>query len=101
MRRGRWRSRFWDCASITSSDDARRAVEENLDDWLYEFQWQSKERRGKDERVSEASAPASRGLWLIFADSGGVGEALSALLEAQGEGSILVSRGESYERTDS
>ena len=50
--------------------------------------------------VSEPSAPASRASWLIFADSGGVGEALAALLEAQGERSILVSRGESYERTD-
>ena len=83
--------------------DARHAAQENLDDWLYEFQWQSKERPAPEppERsVSQSSAPASSGPWLIFADGGGVGEALAALLRAQGETSILVSRGESYERTD-
>ena len=80
--------------------EARREAEENLDDWLYEFQWQSKD-HPEGQRVFEASAPASRGLWLIFADGTGVGEALSAKLEAQGEGSILVSPGDAYERTDS
>src|SRR6267154_4946127 len=67
-------------------------------------EWQSKERPAPElpERsVSQSSAPASSGPWLIFADGGGVGEALASLLRAQGETSILVSRGESYERTDS
>ena len=84
--------------------DARHAAQENLDDWLYELQWQSKERPAPEppERsVSQSSAPASSGIWLIFADGGGVGEALASLLRAQGETSILVSRGESYEHTDS
>ena len=43
----------------------------------------------------------SRSSWLIFADSSGVGEELGALIKAQGGRSILVTRGESYERTDS
>ncbi len=80
--------------------DTQRAVEENLDDWLYELQWQPKERHG-GQRASEPFSPVSLGSWLIFTDSRGVGEALAALLEAQGEKSILVSRGESYEHTDS
>jgi acyl transferase domain-containing protein/acyl carrier protein len=77
-------------------EDTPRAAVANLDDWLYEFQWQPKERA-----TGRPSAPASRASWLIFTDSGGVGDALSALLEARGERSILVARGESYEQTDS
>jgi myxalamid-type polyketide synthase MxaE and MxaD len=75
-----------------------RKAQENLDDWLYEFQWQVKELA---QKVPKPSSPSGRGNWLIFADRTGVGEALAALLEAQGESSILISRGESYERTDS
>jgi acyl transferase domain-containing protein/acyl carrier protein len=80
-------------------DDPQRAVETDLDDWLYELQWQPKE-RADGPVATESSSTASRGSWLIFADSGGVGDALAALLEAQGQRSILVSRGESYEHTD-
>src|SRR4029453_14078564 len=79
--------------------ETQRAVEENLNDWLYELQWQPKERH-EGQRASEPSSPASPGSWLIFTDSSGVGEALAARLAAQGERSILVSRGESYEHTD-
>jgi NAD(P)-dependent dehydrogenase (short-subunit alcohol dehydrogenase family) len=80
-------------------DDPQRAIEKDLDDWLYELEWQSKE-RPEGQGASEPSSPASRGSWLIFADSGGVGDALAALLEAQGQRSILVSHGESYEHRD-
>jgi len=73
----------------------KRAAVDNLDDWLYEFQWQAKARS-----PGKPSAPAGRASWLIFTDSSGVGDALSALLEARGERSILVSYGESYEQTD-
>jgi acyl transferase domain-containing protein/acyl carrier protein len=78
-------------------DDTQR--EENFDDWLYELQWQSKERR-EGQGAAEPSSPASRGSWLIFTDSGGVGDALATLLEAQGQRSILVSPGESFEHKD-
>jgi len=76
-------------------EGTQRAPVDNLDDWLYEFQWRLKERA-----AGKPPAPVSRARWLIFADSGGVGDALSALLEARGERSILVSSGESYEQTD-
>jgi len=76
-----------------------RAGEENPNDWLYEFQWQIRERQ-REGSGAEPLAAASRGNWLIFADSGGVGEALGALVKAQGDGSIFVTRGESYERID-
>ena len=96
MKRDAWRSRFRDFALNILGEDTPRAAGDNLDDWLYEFQWQPKERR----TAGRPSAPASRASWLIFADSGGIGEALSALLEARGERSILVAGGESYEQTD-
>jgi len=73
----------------------------DLDDWLYEFQWRLKERSHR-QPAPESSA-TSRGSWLIFADSadfGSVGEALGTLIDAQGDGSILVTRGESYERIE-
>ena len=41
-----------------------------------------------------------REAWLIFADSSGVGAALQEVLEGHGEKGILVSRGNTYERTD-
>jgi myxalamid-type polyketide synthase MxaE and MxaD len=76
-------------------EDTPRPAVDNLDDWLYELQWQPKERA-----AGKPSAPASRASWLIFTDNGGVGDALSALLETRGERSILVTGGESYEQTD-
>jgi myxalamid-type polyketide synthase MxaE and MxaD len=80
--------------------DTKRVSEQDPDNWLYEFHWQLSERPDA-ERAPQPSAPVSRGNWLIFADRGGVGEALEAVLNAQGDASILVARGESYERTDS
>jgi myxalamid-type polyketide synthase MxaE and MxaD len=65
------------------------------DDWLYEFEWQP-----RDLAAATPAAPAGRASWLIFADNEGVGVALSALLRARGERSILVARGDSYEQTD-
>ena len=66
-------------------------VQENVDDWLYEFQWQLKQHPAGIEAAEPSSR--ARASWLIFADRDGVGEALSALLEAQGERSVLVARG--------
>ena len=75
------------------------SARENPEDWLYEFEWQPRERRD-EQPASETSALDSRSSWLIFADSSGVGEELGALIKARGARSILVTRGESYERTD-
>src|SRR5208283_5662558 len=63
--------------------DARRGLEGNLDDWLYELKWQPKERAGKSSNAA-SSSPADPGSWLVFADSSGVGESLQRLIEAQG-----------------
>jgi myxalamid-type polyketide synthase MxaD len=76
-------------------EEIQHASVDNPDDWLYEFVWQPKELAGE-----KLAWPAGRASWLIFADSGGVGDALSALLAARGERSILVAAGSSYEQTD-
>ncbi len=75
---------------------ARDRADANIDDWLYELQWQAQQLK-----AVEPAASAGRASWLIFADKGGVGDALSALLEARGERSILVVPGDSYAQTDS
>ncbi len=79
--------------------DTKRAADENIDDWLYEFQWQSKERSNQPP-APDPSASASPSNWLIFADSSDVGEKLGALIKVQGDRTILVTRGESYQRAD-
>jgi len=76
-------------------EDTRRAPVDSPDDWLYEFQWKPSELAAE-----KPSATPSGASWLIFADSGGVGESLSALLEAKGERSILVSPGDSFDQID-
>ncbi|MGB9513234.1 MAG: beta-ketoacyl synthase N-terminal-like domain-containing protein, partial [Candidatus Acidiferrum sp.] len=76
-------------------EDTQRASVDNIGDWLYEFQWQPKERAG-----GRSPVPVGPANWLIFTDRGGVGEALSAVMQARGERRILVSAGDSYEQTD-
>ncbi len=76
------------------SNDGRRGLEENIDDWLYELKWQPKERL-----PDTSSSPGPRS-WLIFADCGGVGQSLRQILEARGETVTLVSRGIAYDRVE-
>ena len=76
-------------------EGAQRTSVDNLDNCLYTFQWQPKKLT-----AAITSTPASPVSWLIFTDKGGVGDALSALLGARGERSILVARGQSYEQID-
>ena len=76
-----------------------RTARENLDDWLYEFQWQPKDRPDGQTAVQSAGPPGS-GNWLIFADRSGVGEALAAVIDAAGGRSVVVDHGQSYEQSD-
>jgi acyl transferase domain-containing protein/acyl carrier protein len=59
------------------------------DELLYELNWRPKERAG-DAKNSSPDACAN---WLIFADHGGVGEALSELLKGLGSKTLLVYAG--------
>jgi len=77
----------------------KQSAEQNVNDWLYEFQWRLKERT-EEGHARGTAGPQGEGQWLIFADSVGVGEELAALVNAQGNRGILVFRGDSFERSD-
>jgi NADPH:quinone reductase-like Zn-dependent oxidoreductase len=57
-------------------------------DWLYDVEW-------KQAPVPEATARA--GTWVIFADKGGAGESLAALMEQRGLTPLLVFAGEAFQ----
>jgi acyl transferase domain-containing protein len=81
------RSRYWienDGARSNSQDHSSRSLSTTIDasgqkrnDWFHEIKWQTKALVAK-------SNGASTGNWLIFADRGGVGEALVQRLIARG-----------------
>jgi myxalamid-type polyketide synthase MxaE and MxaD len=78
--------------------EAESAPPTNPESWLYELAWRRKDR---GEALAMASrAEPSGGAFLIFADNGGVGEALAKLLAARGEESVLCAPGDAYERVD-
>jgi acyl transferase domain-containing protein/acyl carrier protein len=76
--------------------DARRENEqEDLDSWLYEVQWEPKELPEQDE-APDPSSPDQRASWLVFADVGGVGQALQRFLNEHGQACVSVSPGDKY-----
>jgi acyl transferase domain-containing protein/acyl carrier protein len=70
----------------------RQFAQKNLNNWLYEVEWQPRGRQSLTE-----SAPNHPGSWLLFADQEGTAAALARLLEAQGETCVMVFPGERYE----
>lgn len=80
--------------------DAQGDTQQNLNDWLYETQWQLQACSQEDQTL-DLFPPDQRGSWLIFADSSGIGQALQGLLQARGEICVMVSPGDTYRRTDS
>lgn len=85
--------------------EAKRASLLNLDDWLYKLEWLPKsldnvgvlaERNGTHINASRPSPIDRPGSWLIFANSGGFGQALAERLRSLGESSFVVFPGERY-----
>jgi len=68
---------------------AKDGAGQGLGEWFYEIQWQAKEgpRPGEIESFGKKDDP---GAWLIFADSGGLGEGLATSLEEKGATCIVV-----------
>src|SRR5215510_12749135 len=64
-------------------------------DWFYRLEWQLKPRQLQSE-LAGAQSPVL-GSWLIFADQGGVGQTLAALLQGRGQSTMLVYAGDRYE----
>jgi myxalamid-type polyketide synthase MxaB len=72
----------------------QRAIQGNLDNWLYEVDWLE---QPKGEPLSTWSGAGS---WLIFADKSSVSSRLVSQLEAQGERCYLVSEGTEFSHQD-
>lgn len=69
----------------------QRAAQAGLNNALYEIAWEVQ------SSVPPTRPSAHAGNWLIFADRQGVGAALAARLETQGQRSLLVRPGEAYQ----
>jgi acyl transferase domain-containing protein len=70
-------------------------LEDDPEEWLYELQWQRKDRA---EESSACESPSQlKGSWLIFEDGGGAGQALAEHLKEIGERPVLIRAGETYE----
>lgn len=81
-------------AQQTENSSQTKHSKPNIQDWFYQVQWQQKARSS----VPTASEPAS---WLIFADSKGIGVALSEQLKATGNECLLVYPGEQFAQRES
>ncbi|MGW1541294.1 SDR family NAD(P)-dependent oxidoreductase [Streptomyces sp. NPDC002309] len=78
-------------AAATAASAPRPA--DDLAGRLYDLQW-------KDlPRVHAAAAPAARGTWLVFSDSGPVGRAVVRGLAAEGEDTLVVTAAATYRAT--
>jgi myxalamid-type polyketide synthase MxaB len=76
-----------------SHEALQRAMRPDFNDWLYEVAWEAQE---LEAELETGSSKQGVGDWLIFADQGGVGTALTKRLQAQGESCALVVPGEAY-----
>ena len=79
-----------------SREAVLRGVHSELSDYFYEVQWQPKA-PSKSTKVLEPLRPDQPGSWVIFADHGGVGQALAELLEERGETCVMVFSGNKSE----
>jgi NAD(P)-dependent dehydrogenase (short-subunit alcohol dehydrogenase family)/acyl carrier protein len=92
------RERYWLETARPHRIDVQDTPTEKVDEWFYRLHWQPE--AFANERQAPGPLPRSRGeTWLIFADSGGIGKALTRKLVKHGETCILVSPGDTYKRT--
>ncbi|HEX8422992.1 MAG TPA: polyketide synthase dehydratase domain-containing protein, partial [Pyrinomonadaceae bacterium] len=80
-----------------AADESRRVAEEDTGRWLYEIDWRKEEL--PTTRTPDDGHTDAQGKWLIFADEGGVGEAVRSRLEVEdADACVLVRAGRSYRR---
>ncbi|GAA6619606.1 type I polyketide synthase [Scytonema sp. NUACC26] len=69
-----------------------------IKDWLYEIEWQQMPHQSQSPlQETQGHTP---GTWVVFADLGGVGQALAKLLQQRGQNCILVYNGEAYQNLE-
>jgi len=78
--------------------DSQRDVRLNMKDWLYKIQWEAKALSQDSSSSPYGGEALPIGTWLIFADAEGVGVSLAECLTKEGNRSILVFPGTTYER---
>ena len=76
-----------------SREALQRAIQSDVDAWLYEVIWEIQE---LDPKLKIGSSREKAGEWLIFADQSGVGTSLAERLQAQGESCVLVFPAETF-----
>jgi phthiocerol/phenolphthiocerol synthesis type-I polyketide synthase C len=85
---------------VRLGSDTKRITQVNPNDWLYKLEWQPEAYTQTEQTL--AGFPSSRpGSWLIFADTGDVGQALAERLKGRGETCFMVSPGEAYTTSES
>lgn len=74
---------------------------DNINDWLYELQWQPKKNSAGDEVAASAKSDNRQpGTWIIFSDTQGTGRRLATKLQQKGERTVIVLPGENYQFTE-
>jgi myxalamid-type polyketide synthase MxaB len=85
----------WEATGVTMKRATRqslqRAGERQLEDWLYEIEWQPSE--------PAVASQVARGTWLLLADESGWAVRLASELRARGASPLLVRPGVSFART--
>jgi acyl transferase domain-containing protein/acyl carrier protein len=79
--------------------EARRALEGELSELLYEVRWEARERTAGDA-AGESSATDGAGGWLVFAEDEAVAAGVAALLRGNGESCHLVYPGATFRELD-
>ncbi|HEX2091755.1 MAG TPA: SDR family NAD(P)-dependent oxidoreductase, partial [Longimicrobiaceae bacterium] len=77
------RARHW-----IETDEPAAGVADELGEWTYSLAWRP------EELAPGPAGGAGPGVWVVFADRGGVAEEVAAHLEADGDRVVLVSAGE-------
>ena len=72
----------------------RLAIDTRSADWLYEIAW----RPSPFPKPAPALHADSEGVWIIFADRSGVGEALEKQFRLLGQNSVIVTAGHAFEQ---
>jgi acyl transferase domain-containing protein len=77
------------------SSDSERDIEQLLNEWLYEIQWQHQPRTEQAIAQTQYST-SNKGTWIILADSNDVGDRLASLLRLNGFDCVLAFAGEDF-----
>jgi acyl transferase domain-containing protein/NADPH:quinone reductase-like Zn-dependent oxidoreductase len=77
---------------------AEQNMGRGIGEWFYEIQWQPKE-EARQREIEHYGKKEEPGAWLIFADTGGLGERLATCLEEEGSTCLVVFAENASEKT--